>query len=92
MRCGVSGMNGFGNRLLMKRPDELVRIDYSGVGHHRHGLDISRFLHEGADVGIGNLGRDEVVAQQTAEDGHGGMEWIEACRDLHRLHLIDDIA
>ena len=57
----------------------------------RPGLDIPHLGDEAADVLVLHLRGDEVVAQQAAVDGHGGVQGVEAGAHLHLLHLVHSL-
>ena len=68
--------------------DEVHGAENFGVHHHGDALLIPDFLDQGLQLRVLHLGSDGVIAQQTAVDGQGGVQGVEAGGDLHFLGVV----
>ena len=62
------------------------------MNHDRQPLNVANAFDQVDQVGILHFRADALKAQQTAVDGQGGVQRIEAGRDFHRLRAIDGLA
>ena len=83
------GHEGIGQSAIDECANKLIRIDDTRVCNDRHGLDVSNFLDEWADVFVVHLGGYQRIVEHATIERHGRVEGIQAGRYFHCLYLVD---
>ena len=82
MRCGVSGMYGFGRRSQIF--EELLRIQHARVLNEPQALAADG-ANQGNELKIGHFIANQMVSERAAEHRHRGVQRIQTGCDLHAL-------